>query len=197
MTTGPDEEISVCLQRLERGDRTAIHELLPHIYGDLRNLARGLFGGQGNYTLQPTALVHEAYMRLAGTKNPGWKSKRHFYDVAAMAMRQLLADHARRRNAAKRGGGQGRVVLEDAELQAAAGDADLAALNDALEQLEELDPRQARVVELRYFAGLTIAETAEVLEVSKRTVDIDWKMARVFLSDALGEDAPEKGRELT
>ncbi len=185
------EEISACLDRLREGDRSALEELLPHIYDDLRRLARGLFRNvPEGYTLQPTALVHEAYVRLAGTKSQAWESRKHFLDVAAMAMRQLLSDHSRRRRAKKRGGEAERVALGDADDALATSDGvDLLALDEALTELERLDPRQARIVQLRIFSGMTLDETADLIGVSRRTVANDWKMARLFLSDLLSEES--------
>ena len=186
------DDIAVCLDRLREGDRTALEELLPHIYEDLRRLARGMFRDvPEGVSLQPTALVHEAYLRLAGTKSQAWESRKHFLDVAAMAMRQLLHDHGRRRRAKKRGGDADRVTLAGIALGDAAGaspgvdEVDLLALDEALGELERLDARQARIVGLRIFSGMSIEETADVVGVSPRTVQNDWKMARIFLSQQL------------
>lgn len=186
----PSPDVTACLKRLESGEKSAIHELLPLIYDDLRALARGVFGGQGAHTLQPTALVHEAYMRLVQTDKKEWSGRRHFLRVAAIAMRQLLTDHARGRRRQKRGGpDRRRVVLEEAVAVTTGGNGiDLLALDEALQELERMNERQARIVELRFLAGLSVDETAEVLGVSRRTVYLDWDMARIFLRRALEAD---------
>ena len=190
------DEIARALERIRNGDRSALSELLPHIYDDLRRLARGLFRDvPSGFTLQPTALVHEAYVRLAGSSAQTWESRKHFLDVAAMAMRQLLSDHSRRRRALKRGGAAERVDLgaADVGMDGATEGVDLLALDEALTELERLDPRQARIVHLRIFAGMTVDETAELLGVSRRTVMNDWRMARMFLSDLLIDDDARGG----
>ncbi len=182
MTDEQPDPVSQCLQELKDGDKSAVNRLLPHIYSDLRALAGGIFRGGANHTLQPTAIVHEAYMRLVKTdRKGGYSGRRHFLDVAAMAMRQLLANHAEARRAEKRGGGRSRVELHSG----LAGDEELGFdvidLDDALAELERLDPRQARIVELRFLSGLTVDETAEVLGISPATVYVDWQMARRWL----------------
>ena len=191
------DDIAKALEKLRAGDRSALEELLPHIYEDLRRLARGLFRDvPDGFTLQPTALVHEAYVRLAGSRSQAWESRKHFLDVAAMAMRQLLSDHSRRRRAKKRGGEAERVALgeADSDLAAPTEGVDLLALDEALTELERLDSRQARIVQLRIFSGMTADETAELLGISRRTVLNDWRMARLFLSDMLiDEDAAAEG----
>ena len=171
------------IAELSQGDRSAAQRLLPHVYAELRELASGMFQQQRqSHTLQPTALVHEAYLKLVGSADQGWTSRKHFFDVAAMAMRQLLADHARRLASQKRGGGMCRVTLSDVATPIEdTSDIDLFVLDEAMEKLSSLDPRQGRIAELRYLAGLTVEETAEVLDVSPRTVKLDWQMARSFL----------------
>lgn len=183
-------EVTQYLQRLGRGDQSVVHELLPLIYDDLRALAGGVFGRPGAHTLQPTALAHEAYMRLAKPDQQGFTDRKHFLRVAAIAMRQLLADHARHRQREKRGGkDRKRVVLEEAvAVTEGGGGIDLLALEEALQELEKLDERQARIVELRFLAGLSVDETAEVLGISRRTVYLDWDMARIFLRRALADE---------
>ncbi len=183
------DPVSQCLIDLERGDRSAVDRLLPHIYEDLRALARGIFRGGANHTLQPTAIVHEAYMRLVKSEGDrGWTGRRHFLDVAAMAMRQLLANHAAARRRLKRGGAQSRVELHSGVAEAGQPQRaiDVVDFDDALSELARLDPRQARVVELRFLSGLTVDETAKVLGVSPRTVHTDWQMARSWLGLRLG-----------
>jgi len=164
--------------------------LLDQVYDQLHAIARSYFRHQRtDHTLQPTAVVHEAFMKLTASGATGYRDRAHFIAVAARAMRQVLVDHARARGTLKRGGGRTAVVLDEAR----AGDGapaivDMIALDEALDRLADLDPRQARVVELRFIGGLGVAETAAVLGVSPRTVELDWRMARAWLSRALGED---------
>lgn len=178
-----ETQVTRILSELAQGDRSAAERLLPHVYEELRLLAAGMFRQQRqNHTLQPTALVHEAYLKLVGTADQGWTSRKHFVDVAAKAMRHLLVDHSRHLARKKKGGGMIRVTLADVATPFHdEAEIDLVVLNDALEKLHLLDPRQARIAELRYLTGLTVEETAEVLEVSPRTVKLDWQMARAFL----------------
>ena len=181
-------EVTLYLQQMEQGDSGAVDRVLPLVYQDLRRMADQLFREQWrNHTLQPTALVHEAYMRLVRSGDASWESRRHFLRVAAMAMRQLLTDYARRNDAQKRFGQRQRVVLEESDEPSEEQGTDLVELDEALAELSRLDERQARVVELRFLAGLTIQETAEVLEVSERTVSLDWTMARAWLERRLAE----------
>lgn len=170
------------------GDRDALERLLPLVYDELRRHAAGLFRRERpDHTLQPTAVVHEAWLRLSPA-GP-WTSRAQFFAVAGRLMREVLIDHARARAAAKRGGGNLRVTYHDELETPGAGDGpkgtDVLALDVALEKLEALDERQARVVELRYFAGLSIEETAEALAVSPATVKREWQMARAWLRDHL------------
>ncbi len=168
------------LNRWRAGDREAQEHLIDAVYGDLRRLARGQIRRErSDHTLEPTALAHEAYLRLSEQQRVEWQGRTHFFAVAALAMRRILVSHARKRAAGKRGGAL-RVTLPD-ELPADASEPDVLALDEALEQLEQLDPRQARVVELRFFGGLTVEETAAALGVSPATVKVDWSMARAWL----------------
>lgn len=178
-----EPSISQILAELSAGDSSAADRLLPHVYDELRALAATFFRQRrAGQTLQPTALVHEAFVKLVGSANQNWTSKKHFFDVAAMAMRQLLTDRARRAVAEKRGGGAERVTLADDVSPVFAGpEIDIVALDEALAKLSKLDPRQARIVELRFLAGLSVEETAEVLDIAPRTVKLDWQMARSFL----------------
>jgi len=166
-------------------DRRAAVELLPLVYDELRDLARRFLARERrDHTLQPTALVHEAYLRLVDQERVAWRGRTHFLAVGAQAMRRLLVDHARGRKRIKRGGHWRRVTLDDrAELLAgrAVGPADILALEAALEKLADLDPTQVRVVELRFFGGLKVGEVAEILGVSKRTVEGHWTHARAWL----------------
>ena len=186
-------DVARYLRQMEAGDPDVVDQLLPHVYKDLRKLADRMLQDQfRNHTLQPTALVHEAYLRLAKAQSTGWESRRHFMSVASLAMRQLLRDYARDRNAQKRSAPGKRVELEDIkESSDDANGIDLVALDEALTELGELDERVARTVELRYLAGLTAEETAEVLGVSKRTVFLDWKMAKAWLEKTLAGESPE------
>jgi RNA polymerase sigma factor (TIGR02999 family) len=157
--------------------------LLPLVYEELRRLAhRHLRNERQDHTLQSTALVHEAYFRLVGQNFPEWEGRAHFFAIAAQLMRQILVDYARSRRAAKRGSGVGMVMLDDLEaLPPTPKDVDVVALNDALNTLAELDPRQTRVVELRFFAGLSLEEISEVMGIGSATVQRDWTAARAWL----------------
>lgn len=173
--------VTQLLISVRQGSGSAAAALMPLVYEELRGLAGALLRGQSpDITLQPTALVHEAYMRLAGAASADWRDRAHFFAVAARAMRQVLIDHARARGAEKRGGRRERVSLEQndaAELRPF----DLVSLNDALTSLGELDENQARVVELRFFGGMTNDEVALVLDRSTRTVEREWRAARAWL----------------
>lgn len=185
-TAGPGE-VSGLLSRWRGGDESALQSLLPLVYAELQRLARRyLRGERSGHTLQPTALVHEAWMRLQGDDRP-LQNRQHFYAIAAHLMRQVLVDHARAKHARKRGGGALRVELDPA-VPAEQGAPELLALHEALEALERLDPRKARVIELRFFAGLSIEETAEVLGVSAPLVVKDTRLARAWLHRALTGD---------
>jgi RNA polymerase sigma factor (TIGR02999 family) len=175
-------DVTILLSRLEKGDRQATEELFPLVYSELRVLAeRFLAGERRNHTLQPTALVHEAYLRLVGP-DASWESRAHFFGAAATAIRRILTDHARTRDRLKRGGGKRPVSLDDAEVVAEdVRDHDLVGLDEALTALAKLDPQKARVVELRFFGGLSIEQTATVLGVSSSTVIRDWQFAKVWL----------------
>jgi RNA polymerase sigma-70 factor, ECF subfamily len=162
------------------GDPQALHRLTPLVYAELRQLAAGyLRNERHDHTLQPTALVHEAYLRLVDQKSPSWQNRSHFFRVAAHLMRQILVDHARRRRAGKRA--QCVVSLEDTVSLARERSADLAALDDALSALEKLDARKCQAIELRYFGGLALEEIALALEVSRMTVRRDLRMAETWL----------------
>jgi len=183
---GMDTQI---LHAVESGDPRAANQLLPIVYEELRRLGRSLMAKTppGN-TLQPTSLVHEAYLRLVGKADPGWNSRGHFFAAAAQAMRQILVEQARRKATVKHGGGRKRLDANGVDLPIQPPAVDLLALDEALERLREYDARKADVVMLRFFAGLTLQETAEVLGVSKPTVDRDWRFARAVLHRELTED---------
>jgi RNA polymerase sigma factor (TIGR02999 family) len=160
--------------------------LFERVYRELHDMASAILGRPGGRdTLQPTVLVHEAYMRLANHVEAGWQSQAHFLAVAAKAMRQIMVDHARRRLAFKRGGSWRRVTLDDAAQPGELTEVDLLSLDEALMKLEALDERQCRIVELRFLAGLSVEQTAMVLDVSERTVKLDWRMARAWLNREL------------
>jgi len=176
------EAFSDTLNGVARGDRQALNDLLPIVYQELRKLAaRYLNGERAGHTLQPTALTHEAYLRLAGQRDAAWEGRSHFLCVAARAMRSVLVDHARRRKAQKRGGGQAPISLDTTSIVAGVAAVEFDDLDQALVDLSKMSERQAQVVELRYFAGLTIEETAQALGVSPVTVKRDWTMARAWL----------------
>jgi len=174
------------LREIAGGDDHSAELLLPCVYSELRALASVLFSKvpPGN-TLQPTALVHEAYLRLVGENDPGWSGRHHFFGAAARAMRRILVEQARRKATVKHGGGQKRVDAGDLEFPIESPAGDMLALDEALKVLSTVDERKARVVELRFLIGLDIAETAEVLGVSEPTVERDWRFARAFLYEQL------------
>ena len=165
------------------GDQSVGERLLPAIYAELHRQAERAMRREGvEHTLQATALVHEAYLKLVDQSRVEWRNRAHFFGVAAQAMRRILVDYARGRHAAKRGGGMQRLTLSDVDAPAAASDGmDVLALHEALEALSALDPLQARLVELRYFTGLNIEETAEALDISPATVKREWAVARAWL----------------
>lgn len=179
---GSSKQVTELLVRWRGGDRAALDALMPLVYDELRRLARHYLQRERcDHTLQSTALVHEAYARLVGQDLPQWQNRAHFFGVAAHLMRQILVDHARNRKAAKRGGEACRVTLDDAASLARPVDVDVIALDEALKHLAKIDPQQSRVVELRFFAGLSIEDTSEVLGISASTVNRDWNTARVWL----------------
>lgn len=186
---GGDGAAAALLQRASQGDQRAASRLLPLVYDELRRLAAGYVRRERRgQTLQPTALVHEAYLRLVKPGDQPWTGRTHFLAIAALSMRQVLVDKARRRAAAKRGGAaQQRITLDDAMLPVPnAGDGvDLVALDAALTELAALDPLQARIVELRYFGGMTVEETAAAVSLSPATVKRHWTLARAWLKRAL------------
>lgn len=191
-------DITRLLGAIREGESGASASLLPLVYDELRKLAKHRMGqlppGQ---TLQPTALVHEAYMRLVGTNEPSWDSRGHFFAAAAQAMRNILVDQARRRSRQKRGGGRDRVDLDEVTPFIEPPSVDVLALDEALDRLRAQDKRKSEIVMLRYFAGLTVEETADVLNVSTNTVDRHWSYARAWLhreiskGDTQARDRPD------
>jgi RNA polymerase sigma factor (TIGR02999 family) len=174
------------LARWSQGDSSARDALIPLVYEELRRVAsRCLAGQRGDRTLQPTALVHEAYLRLVKSGSGTYQDRTHFFSVAARMMRQILVDHARKHSAAKRGGNAITVVIEDDVASPSQAVADLLALDNAMQRLGALDSRQCRIVELRFFGGLSIEETSQVVDVSPATVKREWATARIWLHRAM------------
>lgn len=183
------ETITDLLIRWRRGDKAAFDSLMPLVYKDLHRMARYYMRRRRpGDTLQTSALINEAYLRLLDYKNMGWQNRAHFFAVAAQAMRRILVDHARTRNAAKRDGGALKVSLDQAADVGEQRSEELIALDDALKELARFDARKNRIVELRYFGGLSVEETAEVLEVSPVTVKREWRAAKLWLLRALSNE---------
>jgi RNA polymerase sigma factor (TIGR02999 family) len=184
----PASDVTALLLSWSGGERSAADRLIPVVYDELRRQAARAMRREGpEHTLQTTALVHEAYLRLVDQRRVEWRNRAHFFGIAAEVMRRVLIDHARARLAAKRGGGGTRITLGDAGAVSAPDvDADVLALHEALERLAGFDPDQARLVELRYFGGLSIEETAQALGVSPATVKREWVLARAWLRRELG-----------
>jgi RNA polymerase sigma factor (TIGR02999 family) len=180
-------DVTLILEKIEGGDACAADELLPVVYEQLRHIAQQHMAQErADHTLQATALVHEAYLRLVGPGRIPWKNKAHFYAAAAEAMRRILIEHARKRGRIKRGGDHRRAPVSLADLAAEHDFKEIVAVDDAIRRLEEEDANAAKVVRLRFFAGLSVSETAKALDVSLRTVARDWAYARAWLHDALG-----------
>ena len=178
----PPENITELLASYGRGDKESLDRLMPIVYEELRRqAARYLRREQPGNTLQTTALIHEAYVRLVDQRNTQWQNRAHFFGIAAQMMRRILVDHARAKKRVKRGGSEIRISLSDATVAAKEQDLDVVALDAALERLALIDEQQSRVVELRFFSGLSVEETAEVMGISKSTVKRDWSMAKAWL----------------
>jgi len=183
------EEITALLKAWRNGNRDALDKLMPMVYDELRRIAHRYIRRQAaGQTLQTTAVVHEAYMRLAGQDDVAWQNRAHFYGVCAQVMRGLLVDRARARGAAKRGGGQFKVSVVDDLASKSNSDIDIVALDEALERLAAIDPRKARIVELRYFGGLTVEETGSFLELSPITIKREWLKAKAWLYNELCQE---------
>ncbi|HKV81212.1 MAG TPA: sigma-70 family RNA polymerase sigma factor [Candidatus Sulfotelmatobacter sp.] len=183
--------VTELLVRWRGGDREALEQLMPLVYQELRRLAHHYLSRErGDHTLQSTALVHEAYLRLSGPNPPQWQSRAHFFGIAAHVMRQILVEYARGRGTAKRGGDAITLTLDDAIALPQKMDIDVIALDDALSELSNLDAQQGRIVELRFFAGLTIEDTSTVLGISPATVKRDWITARAWLFRAMTGETP-------
>jgi RNA polymerase sigma factor (TIGR02999 family) len=185
------EQLTQLLVRWRGGDRQALDALMPIVYGELRRLAHHyLQRERSDHTLQSTALVHEAYVRMIGQKLPEWQNRAHFFGVAARLMRQILVEYARNHQAAKRGGNACRVTLDEGLFVPQKTDLDIVLLDDALHALAKLDEQQSRIVELRFFAGLSIEETSEVLGISAATVNREWTTARIWLHREISRRTP-------
>lgn len=190
MSANQPDSITQMLIELTDGNREVVNQILPHIYDELRRLASSyLRKERSNHTLQPTALVHEAYMKLIDQNRVKWQNRAHFFGIAAQVMRRILMDHARKHQANKRGGEIEKLPIEE-EILIVSNDksAELLALDEALEELAKIDPDKARIVELRYFGGLSIEETAEVMEVSVPTINRHWKFAKAWLYSQVAGD---------
>jgi RNA polymerase sigma-70 factor, ECF subfamily len=185
MNLSEKDDVTFLLNAVNNGDATAPDKLLPLVYEDLRRLARAYFANEKQeHTLQATALVHEAYIRLVNWENVSWQNRAHFFAVAAEVMRKILIDHARKKNAQKRDGGQ-KILLDEAVSFSKNKELDLVKLDEALESLEKLDKRQAKIVELRFFGGLSIEETAYILKISETTVKREWTFAKAWFQREL------------
>ena len=188
----PDSDVTQLLRSVASGDQRDLNALMAAIYDDLRRLAVvHMRGERGDHTLQPTAVVHEAYLRLIDQRSTNWNDRSHFFSVASCVIRRILVDHARSRSAEKRGGGDRGASLGHIDPAAPAPGIDLLALDEALVDLQELSPRQAQLVELRFFGGLTLDEIAQMQQIGRRSVDRDWAAAKAWLYCRLGETDDE------
>jgi RNA polymerase sigma factor (TIGR02999 family) len=193
LTLEPSGDVTRLLAAWREGDESALARLLPLVEADLRRRARRYMGGENRgHTLQTTALVNEAFLKLVRQRGVAWQNRSHFFAVAAQAMRRVLVDHAKTRRRRKRGGGAARVTFDEAAVVSPERSAEVLALDGALRKLEARDPRKARLVEMRYFAGLSVEETADALSVSVATVRRDWRFVRAWLRRELAasEAAP-------
>ena len=189
MSEDQTSNVAELLDSIESGDKSVAKRLMPLVYDDMRSLAANYLRRESpGHTLQPTALVNEAFLKLVDQTRVEWKGRTHFFAVGAEIMRRILVDHARSKNRQKRGGDHDRIALHDDMQVSKHRDEDLIAVDDAIEKLAKRDVRQAKIVELRFFGGLTVAEVAEVLGVSKRTVEGEWTMIRAWLRRELAGD---------
>jgi len=188
--SGSPYDVTELLARWKSGDISARDALVPLVYDELRRIARRCLASQrSDHTLQPTALVHEAYLRLAHRNSPDWQDRVHFFAMAAQMMRQILVDHARKQGAAKRGANAVTIELDESSAISRQPTLDLLALDDAMKSLASLDPRQCQIVELRFFGGLSIEETAQVMHISPATTKREWATARLWLHNAMTRGA--------
>jgi RNA polymerase sigma-70 factor (ECF subfamily) len=186
VASSSSQSVTELLARWKSGDASARDALVPLVYDELRRIARRCLASQsGNHTLQPTALVHEAYLRLARRDSVDWQDRAHFFALAAQMMRQILVDHARKQLAAKRGGNAVTLVVDEASVVSKEKSLDLLGLDDAMNRLAALDPRQCKIVELRFFGGLSIEETAQAVNISAATTKREWATARLWLYNAM------------
>jgi RNA polymerase sigma-70 factor, ECF subfamily len=195
--TDASKDVTRLLEELRGGNEDAVARLVPLLYSELRRMAASYLSRERrDHTLQPTAVVHEAYFRLVDQKNVHWQNRQHFFGVAAQAMRRVLVDHARSHQSLKRGGAQGKVSLESAMVCATDRSAELVAIDEALGRLVTFDPQQARIIELRFFGGLTVEETAQVLGISPATVKRDWSVAKAWLAREIGKERGSEGPKM-
>ena len=181
-------EVTILLAKLTEGNQEAASELIPLVYSEMRRLAGAYMRRErGDHTLQPTALVNEAYLKLVEQRSVDWQSRSHFFGIAAQVMRRILVDHARGHMRDKRGGGQKPVPIDEALVFAPEQSEEFLKLNEALERLSKLDERQGKIVELRFFGGLTVEQTAELMGISPKTVKRDWSMAKAWLHGEMKE----------
>ena len=186
-------DVTLLLKQLSEGNRNVLDDLVPVVYGELRRLAASYMRRERpDHTLQTTALVHEAYLQLVGQERAHWENRSQFFGVAAQLMRRILVDHARAHGAAKRGGAATKISFDDAIVLAHEQTGDLVAIDELLTRLAAIDPQQVRIVELRFFSGLSVDETAQVMGISDRTVKRDWAMAKAWLLRGLR--APTMGK---
>lgn len=182
-------DITLMLQAVARGERQASSDLLPLVYEELRQLAAARMARESSgHTLQPTALVHEAWLRLVGDGDRNWENRAHFFGAAAEAMRRILIENARRKSRLKRGGDQARVDIADVDLAATSADEKVLLVNEAIEKLAQEDPEKARLVVLKFFGGLTNQEVAQTLNVTERTVERQWAFAKAWLFRTINQD---------
>ena len=190
-------DVTILLAELKKGDKEAASKLIPIVYDELRRLAGSYMRNErSDHTLQATALVHEAYLKLIEQRSVDWQSRAHFLGIAAQVMRRILLDHARGHLREKRGGGERALPIEEALVFAPEQSLDLVKLDQALERLTKLDPRQGKIVELRFFGGLTVEQTAELLRISPKTVKRDWSVAKAWLHGELRASHGNIAREV-
>jgi RNA polymerase sigma-70 factor, ECF subfamily len=193
MTTRSSEAITQLLEKWSNGDDKALHQLMPLVYDQLHRIAEGyLRRERREHTLQPTALVNELFLKFFDQHSMSWQNRAQFFGVAAQLMRRILVDYARAHVATKRGGDRLAVSLRDVPAFGKQPDTDLLALHDVLNQLQEIDPTQARIVELRFFGGLTIKQTAEVMQISHATIEREWRTAKAFMKLELTRGAKSR-----
>ena len=177
-----NQNITLLLEDCIKGKKGAVDELLPHVYNELKKISSKYLNDEyHHHTLQTTELVHEAYIKMTGDQNISWQNRAHFFGIAAQSMRQILVDHARKRKSLKRGAGKSNISLDDVYELSEKADEQILALDEALKKLESMEERSSKIVELRYFSGLTIEETAEVLNISTATAKRDWNFAKAWL----------------